>query len=114
MQDFDGVRIVLTDCQWTGINVVVFYAAVVLESGVGLGHKTALVVGGCLNLAFALGGVVPSLGADKYGRRRLMMFGCTGMSISMLLISVLLSFEGSPRGHSTASASIAFFLLVSA
>ncbi|TKX20397.1 sugar transporter-like protein 32 [Elsinoe australis] len=44
--------LILTMNQWTGINVVVFCAAVVLEQNVGLNHKTALVVGGCLNLAF--------------------------------------------------------------
>lgn len=93
--------------------MVVFCAAVVLEQNVGLNHKTALVVGGCLNLAFVLGAIVPSLGADKLGRRKLMMFGCSGMSISMLLISVLLSFQSGPKGRVTSSASIAFFLLAS-
>ena len=63
-------------------------------------------------MAFAAGGLIPALGADKFGRRKLMMTGCAGMSASMLCIAVLLSFYGGPKGKGTASASIAFFILV--
>lgn len=56
--------------QWAGINVVVFYIATVLEQNVGLSRNMALVGGGCINLAFAVGSLVPALFLDRIGRRK--------------------------------------------
>lgn len=99
--------------QWSGINVVVFYAAVILEDSVGLEHKTAIVTAGCVNLAFAAGCVGPILFLDKIGRRPLLLIGTAGQAISMALIAALLSFAGTNKEHTTASASVAFFITVS-
>ncbi|PQE21657.1 sugar transporter protein [Rutstroemia sp. NJR-2017a WRK4] len=92
--------------QWAGINVIVFYAPTVLETNVGLSKDTSLVVGGCINLAFAIGSIVPSIGLDKMGRRKPMMIGSFGMGLSMMMIAILLSFEK----PGTSEAAIAFFL----
>ncbi|PQE10857.1 sugar transporter protein [Rutstroemia sp. NJR-2017a BBW] len=92
--------------QWAGINVIVFYAPTVLETNVGLSKDTSLVVGGCINLAFAIGSIVPSIGLDKMGRRKPMMIGSFGMGLSMMMIAILLSFEK----PGTSKAAIAFFL----
>jgi MFS family permease len=56
--------------QLAGINVVVFYIAIVLENDVGLSRNTALVAGGCINLAFAFGSLIPALFLDRIGRRK--------------------------------------------
>ena len=56
--------------QWAGINVVVFYIATVLETHVGLSRNLSLVGGGCINLAFAVGSLVPALFLDRIGRRK--------------------------------------------
>jgi hypothetical protein len=96
--------------QWSGINVVVFYAAVILEDSVGLEHKTAIVVAGCVNFAFAVGAIVPIIGLDKVGRRPLLMWGTFGQVVSMALVAALLSFHGTSREQSTATASIAFLI----
>ncbi|KAF2096109.1 putative transporter [Rhizodiscina lignyota] len=95
--------------QWAGINVIVFYAATVLE-GIGLSRNASIVAGGCLNLAFAVGSLVPALGADKLGRRKPMMFGAFGMGVSMMMVAILLSFQGKKVGHATSEASIAFLI----
>lgn len=91
---------------------MVFYAPTVLETNVGLDRNTALVVGGCLNLAFVIGSLVPALGADHLGRKKPMMAGSAGMGLSMMVIAILLSFKGTDREASAAKASIAFFLTV--
>lgn len=96
--------------QWAGINVIVFYAPTVLETNVGLARNTALVVGGCINLAFVVGSLVPALGSDKWGRKKPMMFGAFGMGLSMMMVAILLSFNGTAKAHTTSQASIAFFL----
>jgi MFS family permease len=90
--------------------VIVFYATVVLES-VGLSRNSAIIAGGCLNLAFAVGSLVPALGADKLGRKKPMMFGAAGMGISMMLVAILLSFQGKAQAQPTGEAAIAFLII---
>jgi MFS family permease len=85
----------------------------VLETNVGLARNTALVVGGCINLTFVVGSLVPALGSDKWGRKKPMMFGAFGMGLSMMMVAILLSFNGTAEAHTTSQASIAFFLTVS-
>ncbi|KAK5942454.1 hypothetical protein PMZ80_005019 [Knufia obscura] len=96
--------------QWAGINVIVFYISPVLEGSVGLDRNTAIIAGGCINLAFAVGSLVPALGADRLGRRKPMMFGAAGMGLSMMCVAILLSFNGTDKERITANASIAFFV----
>lgn len=84
-----------------------------LEVNVGLSRNTAIVVGGCLNLAFAVGSLVPALGADRLGRKKPMMFGAIGMGLSMMVVAILLSYNGTDKGKATANVSIAFFITVS-
>jgi MFS family permease len=85
----------------------------VLENSVGLGRNTAIIAGGCINLAFAAGSLVPALGSDYFGRRKPMMFGSLGMALSMMCVAILLSFNGTSKERVTANASIAFFVTVS-
>jgi MFS family permease len=85
----------------------------VLETNVGLARNTALVVGGCINFAFVVGSLVPALGSDKWGRKKPMMFGAFGMGLSMMIVAILLSFNGTAKAHITSQASIAFFITVS-
>lgn len=106
---------VTDDCllhKWTGINVIVFYAPTVLEQNVGLDRATALVVSGCIQFCFVVGSIVPALGLDKLGRRKLMMLGSFGMGISMMMIAILLSFYGTEKQPQTSQASIAFLITV--
>jgi hypothetical protein len=63
-------KLILITIQLAGINVIVFYIATVLEVNVGLSRATSIVVGGCVNLAFVVGSLVPALFLDKIGRRK--------------------------------------------
>lgn len=47
-----------------------FYIATVLETHVGLSRNLSLVGGGCINLAFAVGSLVPAVFLDRIGRRK--------------------------------------------
>ncbi|KAI5196697.1 putative Myo-inositol transporter 1 [Aureobasidium subglaciale] len=99
--------------QWSGINVIVFYIGTVLEVNVGLPRSTALVAGGCINLAFAAGSLVPALFLDRIGRRKPMIYGTIAMGFSLMVISILLSYQGSSSEAVTSKVAIAFFVLVS-
>ncbi|KAI5801204.1 sugar transporter [Geopyxis carbonaria] len=94
-----------------GINLVVYFVPTVLETNVGLTRNLSLLLGGVIQCMFVIGSLVPSFFLDRIGRRRPMMWGSLGLGISMLLISVLLSFQGKADSVSkpTAMASVAFF-----
>ena len=100
--------------QMGGINLVVYYVPSSLETNVGLTKNLSLLIGGAVQCMFFVGSLVPTFFLDKMGRRRPMMWGSLGLGISMMMISVLLSFSFRP-GYSdsvakaTASASVTFF-----
>ncbi|KAH7187952.1 general substrate transporter [Fusarium oxysporum] len=94
-----------------GINLVVYYIPSVLVQNVGLSARTAQILGGCINMMFMFGSVLPSFALDRMGRRKTMLWGCSGLSICMLMVAALLSRVGYPNGHACASAAVAFFFL---
>ncbi|KAJ6071030.1 hypothetical protein N7467_012349 [Penicillium canescens] len=94
-----------------GINLVVYYAPSALVQNVGMSARLAQILAGFINLMFALGSIVPTLALDRMGRRRTMMWGCTGLSISMLMIAVLLSRSHSPNEQACAVGAISFFFV---
>lgn len=94
-----------------GINLVVYYIPSVLVQNVGMDAHKAQILGGCINMMFMFGSILPSLALDRMGRRKTMMTGCFGLGICMLLVSALLSQADKPNGQAYASASVAFFFL---
>ncbi|OOQ81535.1 hexose carrier protein [Penicillium brasilianum] len=97
--------------QMGGINLVVYYVTSVLQYNVGLDRKLSLLLGGVIQIMFVIGSFYPTFFSDKYGRRQPMMWGSFGLFISMMMISILLSFKGTSIEKPTASASVAFFFL---
>lgn len=97
--------------QMGGINLVVYYITSVLQLNVGLDRNTALLLGGVINAMFFIGSLFPTFFLDKYGRRNPMMWGSLGLGISMMLISILLSFHDmdGDLAKATSSGSVAFF-----
>jgi MFS transporter, SP family, xylose:H+ symportor len=72
--------------QWTGINVLFNYAQEVYR-GAGYGVSEILfniVITGAINMVFT---VVAMLLVDRFGRRRLMIFGCVAIGVSHLAAS---------------------------
>ncbi|KAI8674273.1 MFS domain-containing protein [Fusarium keratoplasticum] len=100
--------------QISGINMVVYYIPTVLEENVGMTVQRSQIIGGCINMMFMFGSILPSLALDRMGRRKTMLWGCFGLGTCMLFISALLSQSDggkTDRGLSFASASVAFFFL---
>ncbi|KAI7777526.1 hypothetical protein LA080_003420 [Diaporthe eres] len=97
--------------QMGGINLVVYYITSVLQLNVGLSRQLSLLLGGVINAMFFFGSLFPTFFLDKYGRRKPMMWGSLGLGISMMLISILLSFQsrGGQLAKSTSAASVTFF-----
>jgi hypothetical protein len=99
--------------QMGGINLVVYYITTVLQLNVGLSRNLSLLLGGAINAMFFIGSLFPTFFLDKYGRRNPMIWGSLGLGISMMMISILLSFQEShpdtQLATTTAAASVAFF-----
>ncbi|KAJ4349572.1 uncharacterized protein N0V89_008188 [Didymosphaeria variabile] len=97
--------------QMGGINLVVYYITSVLQLNVGLDRNLSLLLGGVINLMFFIGSLFPTFFLDRIGRRKPMMWGSFGLGVSMMLISILLSFknQGGSVAKSTAAASVTFF-----
>lgn len=81
----------------------------VLVENVGTSPHTAQLIAGFIELMFIVGNTLPALALDRMGRRKTMIFGCAGLAVCMMMITILLSFGK----HNTSSAAIAFFFLVS-
>ena len=96
-----------TDIVLDSINLVVYYLPTALTSSVGLERNTALLIAGFIQLMFPIGNLLPAFYLDRIGRRWTMIWGCAGLSICMMLIAVLLSFDQ----PATSSASITFFFI---
>lgn len=92
-----------------GINLVVYYVPEALESNVGLTRNLSLIIGGCIQCMFVIGSFYPVFYSDKVGRRKPMIWGSIGLGISMMMIAILLSFNGTSNQKATASAAVAFF-----
>lgn len=96
---------------------VVYYITSVLQLNVGLDRNLSLLLGGVINMMFFFGSLYPTFTLDKTGRRKPMMWGSFGCGFSMLMISILLSFQmrgqTDPVAKATSSASVAFFFTVS-
>jgi len=58
---------------------------------------------------FVIGSFYPVFYSDKVGRRKPMIWGSIGLGISMMMIAILLSFNGTSNQKATASAAVAFF-----
>ena len=77
-----------------------------------MGPRTVQIIGGCINMMFMFGSILPSFKLDLMGRRKTMIWGCIGLGICMLMISALLSQANeASTGQAFASASVAFFFL---
>ncbi|KAK5099963.1 hypothetical protein LTS08_005678 [Lithohypha guttulata] len=95
--------------QMGGINLVVYYVPEALEQNVGLTRNLSLIIGGCIQVMFVIGSFYPTFYSDKVGRRAPMLWGSFGLGVSMMMIAILLSFNGTSKEHATASAAVAFF-----
>ena len=98
----------------TGINVTSYYLPTVLTRSVGLDSQLARLLAACNSVSYLLFSLVAIPNVERWGRRRLMMFGAAGQSFCYLMITILLRFSEKP-GYAgqrvVASASVAFFFI---
>ncbi|KAH3663516.1 hypothetical protein OGAPHI_004917 [Ogataea philodendri] len=91
--------------QFGGVNLVVYYVPMVLESNVGMSTNISTILGGCIMITFFFFGFIPTLWLDKIGRRTALISGSLGQMVSMMMITILLRIGG----KKCSAGSVAFF-----
>lgn len=94
--------------QWTGSNMINYYAPVVYASSMGLSRQLSLILGGCTSLTYLAASFIPLWTVDRFGRRALLMFSSAGLCICFSLASILLSL-GTQSGAYGATAMVFLF-----
>ncbi|KAH7141379.1 general substrate transporter [Dactylonectria estremocensis] len=95
-----------------GINLVVYYVPSVLVQNVGQTAQMAQILGGCIQIMFMVGAILPALALDRMGRRKTMMWGSFGLGVCMMMVAILLSqADNASNGDKCATAAVAFFFL---
>ncbi|KAJ9639439.1 hypothetical protein H2199_006472 [Coniosporium tulheliwenetii] len=73
--------------QLSGINLITYYAPVIMELSVGIPHNTAMLLSGFNGIAYFLSSLIPIWCLDRFGRRKLMLFAAAGQAVCMAVLA---------------------------
>ncbi|KXN83736.1 Sugar transporter STL1 [Leucoagaricus sp. SymC.cos] len=94
-QNFRRVALgVVIQCfqQISGINIITYYATVLFER-LGISDVKSRIIAACNGTEYFLASFVAIALIDRVGRRKLMLFGSFGQTITMVLLAILGSLE---------------------
>ena len=77
--------------QISGINLITYYAGFIFEENIGMSPLVARIVAACNGTEYFLASFIAVWTIESFGRRKLMMFGATGMSLSMVILAATTS-----------------------
>lgn len=95
MQMFKAIK---ADRSQPGINLITYYAATIYENEIGLTPFISRILAACNGTEYFLASWIAVFIIEKIGRRKLMIFGATGMSLSMVILAVMTSIGGTVPG----------------
>ncbi|KAL4398882.1 carbohydrate:proton symporter [Malassezia pachydermatis] len=77
--------------QITGINLITYYAGTIFQNNMGMTDVTARILAACNGTEYFLASLVAIFTIEKFGRRKLMIFGALGQAFTMAVLTGLLS-----------------------
>ncbi|KAI0069118.1 general substrate transporter [Artomyces pyxidatus] len=80
--------------QITGINIITYYATLLFER-LGISDVKSRIIAACNGTEYFLASLIAIALIDRVGRRKLMLFGSFGQTITMILLAVLGSINNS-------------------
>lgn len=102
--------------QLTGINIICYYLPYVLTESVGLSGSVARLLAAVNAMTYLVSTLIGLHFVERWGRRRLMMYGAVGQCCCWLAITLLLKSASEPeliptRQRQLGSAAVLFFFL---
>ncbi|KAI6869002.1 general substrate transporter [Hortaea werneckii] len=94
--------------QFTGSNMINYYAPTVYQNAMGLTRNLSLILGGCTSLTYLLGSAIPLFVVDRFGRRALLIASAGGLCLCFAMAAILLSL-GTTGGAYGATAFVFLF-----
>lgn len=85
--------------QFTGSNMINYYAPVVYATTMGLSRNLSLILGGCTSLTYLAASFIPLWTVERFGRRALLITSTAGLSACFTLAAILLSRETRPTAY---------------
>jgi len=82
--------------QFTGANMINYYAPVVYANTMGLSRNISLILGGCTSLTYLAASFIPLWTVERFGRRALLMFSAAGLCFCFSMAAILLSLNTRP------------------
>lgn len=70
--------------QISGINIITYYAATIFENSIGLSGFTSRLLAALNGTEYFLASFIAIFTIEKFGRRKLMLFGAAGQAVSDL------------------------------
>ncbi|KIN04762.1 hypothetical protein OIDMADRAFT_25390 [Oidiodendron maius Zn] len=77
--------------QFTGANMINYYAPVVYDNTMGLSRNLSLILGGCTSLTYLAASFIPLWTVERFGRRVLLMVSAGGLCFCFSMASIMLS-----------------------
>lgn len=93
--------------QISGINLITYYAGTIFEKYIGLSSVNSRILAACNGTEYFMASWIAVYTIERFGRRKLMLFGATGMSISMAILCAMNSdaaIKPDAAGNATATA----------
>lgn len=94
--------------QISGINLITYYAAYVYQNVVGLSGNLSRLLAAANGTEYFLASWIAVYTIEKFGRRKLMLFGAAGMSGSMTVLAIMTAYQGKATGIVAAIFSFVF------
>ncbi|KIY01121.1 uncharacterized protein Z520_02673 [Fonsecaea multimorphosa CBS 102226] len=84
--------------QFTGINVITYYATSIFQNEIGLSPFMSRILSGALGTDSFISGMISVWVIKTFDRRNVMMFNLSGMTVSMVVLAVTRKFTGYKAG----------------
>ncbi|MCJ1421385.1 hypothetical protein MMC32_007748 [Xylographa parallela] len=84
--------------QISGINLITYYAATIYQNQIGLSHTLSTIIAAANGTEYFAASWIAVFTIERFGRRNLMIFGATGMSLSMAVLATATSFNNVSGG----------------
>ncbi|KAL9050948.1 MAG: hypothetical protein Q9162_006333 [Coniocarpon cinnabarinum] len=95
--------------QISGINLITYYAATIYQNSLGFTGLISRLVAACNGTEYFMASWIAVFTVEKVGRRKLMLVGAAGMSLSMVVLAVSTSFENQTGPGAVAAAFLFIF-----